>query len=175
MGKKSLLNFNSEIIELLKNNKINLTDGTSYLILLYYHLDPSYIPDKLSTLINSLGIFTKNYNTGEIIWNISLFEESEDNFEWVTDFMDKFKAVNPSRRGVKKDCLLRMKKLFRNNPDITPELVMRATDEYISTVNSPQYIKFSHKFIEEDGKVSMLLDFIERLKEKEEKGIISWL
>lgn len=168
MGKKSLLNFNTEIIEILKNNKINIVDGTSYLVLLYYQLNPSYVPDKLSILINSLGIFTKDYSTEEIVWNISLFEECEKNFEWVKDFMGKFKKVNPQRVGIKKFCLLRMKKLFKNNPHITPQMVLKATDNYIKTVRDPNYIKTSHKFIEEEGSVSLLLNFIDNLSEKEE-------
>ncbi len=91
MNKRGILEINSDIVEIFKQNKINITDGTSYLLLLYYQLFPTYIPESLSIKINSLDIFTIDYSTGEVVWNIPLFEESEEKFEWIEDYMDLFK------------------------------------------------------------------------------------
>ena len=92
-----------------------------------------------------------------------MFEETESGFEWISDWMDLFKNVNPERRGVKADVLRRMKKFFVNNPSIRKEQVLEATKMYLKTVDNPTYCKKSHKFIYEQDGSSMLLDFVERI------------
>lgn len=161
--KKIILNFNSEIRDIFNRNSISIHDGLSYLLCLYYGTDPSYVPKELERKVLSTGIVTKDYSDDELKWNISLFEETESGFEWITEWMDLFKQVNPERRGVKADVLRRMKKFFINNPSIRRDEILEATKSYLKTIDNPIYCKKSHKFIYEQDGSSMLLDYIEGL------------
>lgn len=166
MSKQITLNFNSEVRSLFIQHNISIPDGLSYLLCVHYGVTPSYIPSELERKILSTNIITKDYSTDTIKWNISLFEETEIGFEWIGDWMDLFKAVNPERRGVKADVIRRMKKFFVNNPSIRKDDVFEATKIYLLGVSSPMYCKKSHKFIYEMDGSSMLADYIEQLTVK---------
>ena len=160
------LTINSEIKSILQERHLPINDSVGFLICLYYKIKPSYIPKELQRKIFSTKIIDKNYETDEIIWKVSLFEETETGFEWIKDWMDMFGRVNPDRRGVKTDVLRRMKKFFSNNPSIRTDDVIRATEFYIRGVSDSKYLKKSHKFIYEQDGTSMLLEYVERLKER---------
>jgi len=164
--KKLRLEINPEIKTLLIKNKIPVEEGISYLILNYYHLNPSFIPNDLINKINILNIFTKDYVSNTLTWNINLFEEDLGKFDWIVKWMDEFKKINSARRGVKTDVLKRMKDLFMNNPDLTVDEVFMATKKYFNTLDSPKYLKKSHKFIMEDGKNSLLMDYVYKIREE---------
>lgn len=161
--KRITLDFNNEIRELLVNNSIPIHDGLSYLLCLYYGTDPSYMPKELERKVLACGIVSKDYSSDTIVWKVSLFEETETGFEWVSEWMDLFKAKNPERRGTKADAVRRMKKFFVNNPSIRKDDVFEATKNYLRTVDNPMYCKKSHKFIYEIDGSSMLLDYVERM------------
>ena len=93
-----------------------------------------------------------------------MFEEQETGFEWVSEWMDLFKAVNPERRGSKADVLRRMKRFFMNNPSVRKDDVFKATQNYLKTISEPMYCKKSHKFIYEIDGSSMLLDYVENIE-----------
>lgn len=166
MSKRIVLNFNSEIRDILINYRISLHDGLSYLLCLYYGTDPSFIPRELERKVLATNIVTKDYETNVIKWNKPLFEEGEAGFEWVTDWMDLFKKVNPQRRGRKSYVLTRMKKFFVNHPSIRKDDVFEATKAYLLTVSDPTYCKMSHKFIYEMDGSSMLLDYVSSQDER---------
>lgn len=161
--KKITLNFNSEIRDIFNARGIPLHDGLTYLLCLYYGTDPSFIPEALANKVLATNIVTKDYGTDEVKWNKTLFEETEAGFEWIGEWMDLFKAVNPDRRGTKAYVLKRMKKFFVNHPEIRKDDVFEATRMYLKTVSNPTYCKKSHKFIYEDDDSSMLLDYVERI------------
>lgn len=161
--RKITLNFNSEIRDILIKNSISIHDGLSYLLCLYYGTDPTFIPEILESKVLATRIVTKDYITGEIKWNINLFEETESGFEWISEWMDLFKQVNPNRRGTKGDVLKRMKKFFVNNPSIRKDQVFDATKTYLKTVDNATYCKTSHKFIYEMDGSSMLLSYVESI------------
>lgn len=163
--KRPILEFNSQIRDLFKIYNIPLNEGLGVLIMYYYNIFPSYIPEKLERDILATGIISKNYSTDTIEWKINLFKDTENNFEWITEWMDGFKRINPERKGIKRDVLQRMKKFFVNNPGMTKEKVFQATINYFRTVRDPQYLKKSHKFIYEEGSTSMLQDYVDRLDE----------
>ena len=167
--KRIILNFNSEIKTIFDRHSISLHDGLSYLLCLYYGTDPSYIPIELERKILSTGIVTKEYSSDTLQWNISLFEETENNFEWIVEWMEMFRRVNPERKGLKTDVLKRMKVFFANNPAIRKEEVFKATENYLGSLSSSMYCKKSHKFIYEQDGSSMLLDYVEKLKEREDE------
>lgn len=163
--KKTILIFNSEVKKLLQQKGISLQDGLSYLVCLYYDMSPTYVPSTLETKILSANIVTKDYSSGTFKWKVPLFEEQETGFEWVKEWMDLFKSVNPERRGVKADVLRRMKKFFANNPTYRKDDVFKATQNYLSSVDHPKFCKKSHKFIYEQDGSSMLLDFCSKVEE----------
>lgn len=157
------LTFNSEIKNILDRNSISQHDGVSCLLCLYYGTDPSFIPEELMRRVLATNIVNKDFTTGELKWNKDLFEETELGFEWISEWMDLFKRVNPDRRGVKGDVLKRMKRFFVNNPSVRKDEVFKATEMYLKTVDNPTYCKKSHKFIYEMDNSSMLLEYVERL------------
>ena len=112
MSRRITLSFNTEIRATLLRYDISLHDGITYLLCLYYGTDPSFIPKELERKILTTKIVTKDYENDMIKWNISLFEEGETGFEWISEWMDLFKKVNPERRGTKSIVLQRMKKFF---------------------------------------------------------------
>ncbi len=163
MSKKIALEVNSEIKNLLKEKSISIHDGVGYLLMLYYGISPSYIPEQLEKKVLAAGIVTKDYSSDTIKWLLPLFEEQETGFEWIGEWMDLFKAINPERRGVKADVLRRMKKFFVNNPSVRKDEVFVATQNYLKTISSPMYVKKSHKFIYEIDGTSMLKDFVDQI------------
>lgn len=166
MSKKRVqIDINSEIKNILQQRNISLVDGVSVLVNLYYGLTPSYVPKELIQKVLASGIVNYDYTTKTVDWYVPLFDEQETNFEWVTEWMDLFKAVNPSRRGTKKDCLIRMKRFFTNNPHIRVNQVFQATRQYLATIDNPMYCKMSHKFIYEQDGTSMLLSYASNIEE----------
>lgn len=164
MSRKNItLDFNSEIKTIFTLKKIPIHDGLSYLLNLYYGVSPSYLPEKIERKVLSTGIITKDYSSDTVVWNVPLFMEQEIGFEWVSEWMDLFKKVNPERRGVKNDVLRRMKKFFVNNPSIRKDEIIEATIVYLKSLSDPMYCKKSHKFIYEQDGSSMLKDYIDNL------------
>ena len=153
---------NSEIRKILANKTIPIHDGVGFLLCLYYGVHPSYVPKELERRILACGIVSKDYSTDEVIWIVPLFEETIIGFEWIGDWMDLFKAVNPGRRGVKSEVLRRMKTFFMNNPTVRMQDVMEATKLYLKSVEEAKYCKKSHKFIAEGDGTSMLLDYVQQ-------------
>lgn len=169
MSKKQLiLDINPEIRQIFTEKAIPIHDGVAYLLCLHYGVTPSFIPEELQRRVLATNILTKDYSDDTIKWNLSLFEEQEIGFEWISDWMDLFKAKNPERRGVKADVLRRMKKFFVNNPSIRKDEIFKATENYLNSVSEPIYIKKSHKFIYEQDGTSMLKDYLEGLSRAEE-------
>lgn len=171
MAKKVLIDINSEIRKILSAKAIPIQDGVAFLLCIYYGVSPSYIPEELERRVLATNIVSKDYASGTFKWNIKLFEEQETGFEWVSEWMDLFKEVNPERRGTKADVLIRMKRFFVNNPSIRKDDVIEATKRYLKTVSDPIYCKKSHKFIYEQDGTSMLKDFVDRstqIKEAED-------
>ena len=164
--KKIKLEFNSQIREALARSNIPIHDGLSYLLCIYYGTTPSFTPKELESKVLATGIVTKDYSKDDIKWNIDLFEETEQGFEWISEWMDLFKEVNSDRRGVKADVLKRMKRFFMNNPSVRKEEIIAATKIYLKSVTNPMYCKKSHKFIYEIDNSSMLLEYVELLPEK---------
>lgn len=163
MKKRLKVEVNSEIKEVLRSKSISLHDGIGYLICLHFGVNPSYIPEDLKRKVLASGIISKDYSSNTFIWKIGLFEETQTGFEWISDWMDLFKAVNPDRRGAKSQVLKRMKTFFANNPTIRKEDVFEATKYYLGSLNDPRYCKSAHKFIREQDGTSLLLDHIERI------------
>jgi hypothetical protein len=164
----SKLLINSEIKELLRRASVPIDDGIGYLLTLYYDVRISFVPPVLQQKVLSTNIVNIDYTSNTLVWNVSLFEETEIGFEWIGDWMNLFKNVNPDRRGVKADVLKRMKKFFMNNPTYRKEDVFKAAENYLATVSNPIYCKKAHKFIYEIDGTSMLLEYCDQIVENVE-------
>lgn len=163
---------NSEIREILKENDIRYTDGLSYLLSLYYDCVSTFVPDIFKLKMLTTNIFEVTEKQG-FVWNISLFEEQLTNFEWVKEYRDAFKQINPERAGDLNTCVLRFKRFFAKYPQYRVEDVKEAVNAYFRSVSSPKYLMKSQKFIFE-GHIntgsSELLTWLERIGENSPDG-----
>lgn len=163
------MELNKDIIEILKEYRINKDEGLLYLLGIFHNLDvDSIVPEKTVRAVNLTKIIEKDYENSTVNWNFPLYSGQQTAFDWVEDWMSPFGKINPERRGVKRDCVARMKKFFAANPEYRKDDIYAARDLYLSTVRDPQYLKSSHKFIYEgsgDWRSSMLLQWCEKLKE----------
>lgn len=143
------MEINQQIRDLLDSFGINQEDGLSYLLSVYYDCRPSYTPTILIQKINATNILGIGASR-ELIWNIPLFitsVESEDKWEWVKHWNQSFGDINPKRKGSDKDCIIRMKKFFAENPEVRKEDVIGATKLYFNSLSSRDYLTSSHYFI----------------------------
>ena len=163
------LKINQEVKDRLQEKGIPLKEGIPVLLSIYFGYNPTYIPKSLKIDVLSTNIVNIDYESNSYTWNVTLFEGQEEEFGWVTEFMDMFKNVNKDRRGLKSTALKRMKKLFSTYPDIRKDEVFEATREYINSVKDPMFIMTSHKFISnEQGEP--LKDYIDELRSNKKES-----
>ena len=161
---KITLNFNSDVVQLLKDNKINVNDGKLVLIALYFNLKPTFVPDDLKHKIFNLGLFTYDKSKKEIKWKFDLFNTGE--IDWLDEYRNLFIVVNKSRGGGKQTVLNKLKKFMINYPTVTKEQIINATKLYLREQN-PTYVMDSGYFIEKNGN-SKILEYLNRLDKEEE-------
>lgn len=165
------MEINQQIRDLLDSFGINQEDGLSYLLSVYYDCRPSYTPTTLIQKINATNILGIGASR-ELIWNIPLFVssvETDGKWDWVKLWNKSFGDINPKRRGTDKDCILRMKKFFAENPEVRKEDVVNATQMYFSSLSDRQYLISSHYFIYKGvgrDKISALASWVERYQQE---------
>ena len=167
---------NNEIKEILTENGIRPDDGISFLLSLYFDLKPVYIPNRLKLDILTTGIIEYDNKTDTLIWKKRLFEEQMTGFEWVKEYRDSFKQINPDRAGDLNTCVARFKKFFSKYPQYRVEDIKEAVNAYFRSVSSPKYLMKSHKFIYEGNATtgsSELLTWLERVAENNQEGRMS--
>ena len=160
---KITLNFNTDVVQLLKDNDINVNDGKLILIALYFNLRPTFVPDDLKYKISKLGLFTYDKSKKEIKWKFDIFNQSE--IDWLDEYRDLFKNVNKERKGDKKTVNNKLKKFMINYPTVTKEQIINATKLYLREQN-PTYVMDSGYFIEKNGN-SKILEYLNRLNKEE--------
>lgn len=164
------MKINEDIIETLKEYSIPTDDGISVLLSLYYGLSPSYIPDLLLK-----KVFITNIVEGDIsslTWNIPLFEDMVNKYEWVKDYREAFRKKNKTRGGTLKACVERFKKFFFENPDVTVDEIKQATNLYLNSVKDYEYLTSAHYFISKGkgvDKINSLESWVEIVKENNKK------
>jgi hypothetical protein len=152
------MKINEKIIETLRAYNINKDDAICYLISLYYGYKPSYIPDELKKKINVTNIVTGD--SKGLTWKVGLYEESETNFEWVEkEYIKLFEKANPKKASYEKESVIRMKKLFANNPEIRKEDVIQGTNLYLRS-SDLNFIRLPHYFIEKGAGVNKICDIL---------------
>ena len=157
---------NREIIDKLRQNGISVDEGIVFLLSLYHDLKPSYIPNSLKSQVLATNIIS--FKDGEIEWNVPLFGDLVTHFEWVKEYRDSFKNINPERAGNLRTCISRFKKYFAENPHVRVEDVKDAVNMYFRTLSSPQYLMKSHNFIymgQAANRTSELEVWVERVLE----------
>ena len=162
------MQFNPEILEILKEFKIGKDEGLLYLLGIYHNLDVEKIaPEEVIKTMNLTKIVDKDYKTNTITWNIPLFLGQETAFDWVADWIEPFGRLNPDRKGSSRDATPRMKDFFKKYPEYRKEDVYKARDLYLASVRDPKYLMKSHKFIFDGAgamKKSTLLEYCEKVK-----------
>lgn len=161
------MEFNPEIIEILRSHRINKDLGLLFLLGVYHNLDVDTICDEATVKAMAVTkIVEKDYQSKTINWNVPLFDGQETAFGWVKEWIDGFGKINPDRRGSFKDAVKRMKDFFSKYPQYRKDDVFNARDLYFSSLSSSKYCMHSHKFIF-DGmgamKKSTLLSYCERV------------
>lgn len=166
------MTINSQIKEVLTSINIKIPDGITYLLTIYYDIKPTYIPNIVVSKIEQSGIYEIE-DDKSIRWIVPLFEEQITGFEWVDEWRNLFKKINPQRAGIKKAVLYRMKKFFATHPDIRVHEVIEATKMYLNTVEESKYLKTSNKFILEGtgkSRVSYLKEWVEKYRQQEDRN-----
>jgi hypothetical protein len=130
--------------------KVRPADGMCYLLALYYGYKPDYIPDHVKQRVHASGIISVDENRN-VTWNINLFEGQKNNFSWVTtEYLELFRHYKKNLL-YKRECVARMKNLFRDNPDIRKHEVLGGTAMYIKDCvhkgTNAKYVKNPHYFI----------------------------
>ena len=169
-----IVTINSEILEVLREYKVEHNEAKLYLLGIYFGINTESISEITKKQVNALGIVEREYkdNTGHpntVVWKVALFNEEKDEaFGWIESYMEMFGRLNPQRKGTKSAVMSRMKRFFAEHPEVRKQDIKAATDAYIKTVNDPQYLKSSHKFIYDGtgfNKISMLEQYLELVKE----------
>lgn len=161
------MQINQDIIEVLKEFKIDKNKGLLALLAIYYQLDPeNTIPEDTIQAINLTKIVEKNHINNSIIWNMPLFEGQQTEWDWVKTEYNEMWRNYQSRKDSNTDCTKRMQEFFKRYPVYRKGDVIQATRNYMKTVSSEQYAKRSALFIF-DGKgamkTSMLAGWCEKL------------
>jgi len=163
------MKINQEIISRIKELEIPINDGLSYLLSVYFDC----VPSTTSRVLVKHMQFTKILgisNDKKLVWLVPLFQKSEieEKWEWVTtEYRELFKNVNPKRSGPKSSSISRMKRFFRENPDIRKDDVIAATKMYIRNLDDSNYITSAHYFIFKgsgSNLVSGLEDWVDKYK-----------
>ena len=162
------MEINPQILEILKEFRIDRDSGLLCLLGIYHNLDiDKVVPEEYVKSINLTKIIEKDYDNGTIVWNIPLFQGQETSFNWVLDWIAAFGNMNPDRKGSHRDAIPRMKAFFAKYPQYRKEDVYAARDLYLSTIRDTKFLMKSHKFIF-DGvgamKKSTLLEYCEKVE-----------
>ena len=160
------MEFNPEVLELLRTHHINKDEGLLFLLGVYHNLDVDrLVPEETLKAINLTKIVEKDYEIKHVVWNMPLFKGIEFSFAWVEDWVEGFGRMNPERKGSYRDAVSRMKDFFAKYPEYRKDDVYRARDLYFSVTN-PKYCMKSHKFIFDGAgamKKSELLAYCEKV------------
>lgn len=161
------MEINKEIIEILKEFKINKDAGILVLLGIYYKLDVDEVcPEEVIKSINTTKIIEKDYRTHLIKWNIPLFEGQQTEWDWVRRWNDAYGKLAPSRKGAQNVVLQRMQAFFAKYPQYRQEDVSKALRMYMDS-EDPKYYKNSAALIFDGAgamKNSILLAWCEKAK-----------
>jgi hypothetical protein len=164
--KTDIMELNPEVFRILKENKIDKSEGTLCLLAIYYKLDADRVcSEEVIKAINTTKIVDRDYTNNSIQWNISLFTGQMTEWDWVKLWNNRWN-VNMSRKAGNADVTKRMQEWFAKYPQYRKDDVQKATDMYFASQRDPQYLKNSAAFIFDGAgamKKSILLSWCEKL------------
>lgn len=128
-------------------------------------MDLQQVIDTLNNLQEAGYIKVLNWETRELIITDKLKKDLKLPVEdWIDDYRNLFKGKKPGAMGDRNACIIKMTEFLKKRPDVTPEIVLAATNKYI-TVESAQrwkYLMQADYFISKnqgntkDGRISKL-------------------
>ena len=164
------MKINKKIYETLEEFNISSGNGILYLLSLYFNTGENSIPDIFKRKVLSTKI-VENTDTG-LKWNIPLFEGAEIAFAWVeTEYIPLFEKAGKDK--YKREALVRIKKLFAENPEIRKDEIIGATEMYLLNTD-PKFVRFPHYFIEKGRggeKIQEILEWIDKYRLTQENSI----
>lgn len=162
------MQINQEIKNIISRQGLNQDDVLTFLLSLHFNLSP---PSYLNNQAFMVQIQLLDVVEPGPVWKIPLFTGQETSFEWVsTEYCALFDKAGKDKYH--RESMLRMKKLFAENPEIRKDEVIRATEMYIHSVNNPTYVKFPHYFILKGSGTSKeqpILDWIDTYRLSQEQ------
>lgn len=88
--------------------------------------------------------------------------------EFIIEFRNKFKGLKPGSMGSMGACMAKMKRWIESNPNYSKEEILKATDNYLSSLTSYNYLQQADYFIykkesnkEESSRLSAFIDELE--------------
>lgn len=146
---------NSEIIRILKANDCHVDDSLTYLLSVHFGLNPTFISDIVKKKVYIAGILDRDYIKGTIKWIVPLVSQKvttiPDDWLWIEEYQQLFTSVKPGAAGDKKEVLFKMKKAFKENPNLTKNIVIESAKAYLAefTVggNGLTYLQRADNFI----------------------------
>lgn len=166
------MEINPSIKSMLKGAGTDVDQGLLYLLALFFKVQPTgIISMEIVRKVAQSRIIEVDHSSKSIKWNVPLFLGTEAGaFDWCSEWLQPFAQIGKQRVTPSGTALVirRMKEWFAKNPEYRKEDVFAARDLYFRTEQpSGKFVKTSYKFIQE-GDVSMLLMWCERVKELKE-------
>jgi len=170
------MKLNPELKEVFREFNI-LPDAGMLCLFSIYHQIPligelAVLLEPVMMQINVAKIVDKDYRTGSITWNITLYEGEENEWSWIDkEYRPMFKALDKLKAGSMSSCSRKMKEFFKAHPSVRKQDVLAATKLYLSTITDTQYMQQADYFIfkNSDKKSSFssrLEQYLEVLKDK---------
>lgn len=165
---------NKELLDLLlEESELDYSGTLISLFCLYHNVDyRQYVPQEFIDKLVAKKIISITDTTVKFIKPLYSHEITNDNWEWVVqEICIPFGKINSDRRGDVKAAVIRMKKIFAENPEIRKVDVIEAVKAYLNNLDNPKYLKKSHKFILEGAGAnveSVLMEYISKRKVKSE-------
>tara|TARA_R110001632_G_scaffold11547_4_gene41476 strand:+ start:1085 stop:1699 length:615 start_codon:yes stop_codon:yes gene_type:complete len=93
--------------------------------------------------------------------NLRKFKDAD--MEWLYYWRENYKKHRNGVGGSITDCISKMKKFIRNNPEATPDLITKATILYINSLDNLKYMRRADYFIYKQYNGSLLEEWLENV------------
>lgn len=166
-----MVKLNPEVEKYLEKNNIDVRQGIYLLFRLYFDTL------ELTDIDTSDAIRVTQYN---FQLHPLLIDDDTDtgDLDWIKDeyiklFKDRFPTLPPSKVSPSRT-KNKMIQFMKDHPDVTKEEILQATMNYLSTQNSPTYVKQTDYFVFKGSRNSSerednLMDWIIDLRERKQQ------
>lgn len=163
---------NPKLSLMLKEQKIDITEGTLALLGLTHGLEVTTIikEDTINKLVLKgfiERVYTSSTKKHYVQLNVPVYEKQEIEWAWVEkEFMKLFVNMKPTIAMLYDETKKRMIKFFQENPSVRKDDVIRATKLYLSEIDDVTYLQAPHYFIRKDkgiAQTSRLKAYLDKL------------